>query len=52
MKTYAIRITDKDGYSGEIHVSARNKTEAREDAKLYIRQWRLTGSKIDYIREA
>ena len=50
MKIYAIRITDDDS-SGEMKCKAKNKTEARATAKLYIKQWHLHHAHIDYIHE-
>jgi hypothetical protein len=50
MKNYAIRITDNFS-SGEMVCTAKNKTEARAIARQYIRQWKLRGATIEYIKE-
>lgn len=50
MKKYAVCIAE--GYSvGEMGIQCANKTEARAAGRLYIKQWQLTGAKIEYIRE-
>ena len=33
MKTYAIYITDKEGYGGECKIKAENKSEAMKQAR-------------------
>lgn len=51
MKTYIIKITDKDGYSGESRCKANTKAEAMKAARLYIKQWGLAPATIDYCKE-
>ena len=50
MKKYAVCIADKYS-SGEMKVETKNKTEARQKAREYIRAWKLEYAKIDYIKE-
>ena len=49
-KIYAVCITDNDS-TGEMKCKAKNKTEARATARLYIKQWHLHNAHIDYIKE-
>lgn len=51
VKHYAVCISDADGGSGEMKCTAKNKTEARQRGREYIRAWKLRGAKIEYIRE-
>lgn len=51
MKKYAVCISSDSCYCpvGEMGVQYANKTEAREAGRLYIKQWQLTGAKIEYL---
>lgn len=51
VKHYAVCISDADGGSGEMKCTAKNKTEARQRGREYIKAWKLRGAKIEYIRE-
>lgn len=51
MKTYIIKIIDKDGYSSESRCKANTKTEAMKAARLYIKQWGLSPAIIEYCKE-
>lgn len=52
-KIYAVYISDSDFYTdtSAAFFYCKNKTEARANGQLYIRQWQLTGEKIREIRE-
>lgn len=53
MKQYSVCISSNSCYCpvGEIGIQCANKTEARAAGRLYIKQWQLSGAKIEYIRE-
>lgn len=51
MKTFAIYITDKEGYGGECKVKAETKIEAMKQARQYIKAWGLNPATIDYCNE-
>lgn len=45
VKHYAVCISDADGGSGEMKCTAKNKTEARQRGREYIKAWKLRGAK-------
>lgn len=51
MKKYRVYIDDDCSMGDYMVCVAKNKTEAREKGRLYIRQWQLHNAKIVRIVE-
>lgn len=51
MKQYEVWIRDGLGYNEPALCECRNKTEARQKGREYIRRWSLVGAKIVRIEE-
>ena len=51
MKTYEIYIVDKDGYGGAMKTKAENESKAMQQARQYIRVWKLGPATIEYCKE-